>query len=146
MRKRGVALAVLLAAGLLRAGDAAPGDLAAQVRATEQAFAKTMADRDHAGFMSFLADEAVFFGRAGVSRGKAAVAAAWKPLFEGPAAPFSWEPERVEVLDSGGLALSTGSVRDPQGRRTGTFNSIWRREPDGKWRIIFDNGCPPCGS
>jgi enterochelin esterase family protein len=23
----------------------------------------------------------------------------------------------------------------------GTFNSIWRREKDGRWKIVFDNGC-----
>jgi ketosteroid isomerase-like protein len=119
--------------------------LADQVRATEQAFAKSMADRNHAAFTSHLADEAVFFGGRGVSRGKAAVAASWKPLFDGPKAPFSWEPEKVEVLDSGTLAISTGAVFDPQGKRTGTFNSIWRLESGGVWKIIFDNGCPPCG-
>jgi ketosteroid isomerase-like protein len=119
--------------------------LADQVRATEQAFAKSMADRNHAAFTSHLADEAVFFGGRGVSRGKAAVASSWKPLFDGPKAPFSWEPEKVEVLDSGTLAISTGGVFDPQGRRTGTFNSIWRLESGGVWKIIFDNGCPPCG-
>ena len=118
-------------------------ELAAQVRAAEIAFAKSMADRDHAAFVSHLADEAVFFGR-GVLRGKAAVAEGWKLLFEGPQPPFSWEPEKVHVLDSGTLGLSSGPVRDPGGRRTGTYNSIWRREADGRWRIIFDNGCPPC--
>jgi hypothetical protein len=51
---------------------------------------------------------------------------------------------RVEVLDSGTLALSTGAVRDPGGNRVGTFTSVWRREADGKCRIILDNGCPPC--
>lgn len=118
-------------------------ELAAQVRAAEIAFAKSMADRDHAAFVSHVADEAVFFGR-GVLRGKAAVAAGWKPLFEGAAPPFSWEPEKVQVLDSGTLGLSSGPVWDPSGKRTGTYNSIWRREADGTWKIIFDNGCPPC--
>lgn len=118
-------------------------ELAAQVRAAEIAFAKSMADRDHAAFVSHLSDEAVFFGR-GVLRGKAAVAAGWKQLFEGTAPPFSWEPEKVQVLDSGTLGLSSGPVRDPDGKRTGTYNSIWRREADGGWKIIFDNGCPPC--
>lgn len=45
-------------------------------------------------------------------------------FFEGPVAPFSWEPEEVQVLDSGTLALGTGPVHDPQGQRIGTFNSI----------------------
>jgi len=65
-----------------------------QVRAAEAGFARTMADRDHAAFVAYLAEDAVFFGRSGVQRGKAAVAAAWKPLFEAPRAPFAWEPPR----------------------------------------------------
>jgi uncharacterized protein (TIGR02246 family) len=114
-----------------------------QVRATETAFARTMADRDHAAFVSFLADETVWFGR-GVLRGKDAVARAWKPFYEGKDAPFSWRPETVEVLDSGTLAISSGPVFDPGGTQTSTFTSIWRREADGKWRIIFDKGNPYC--
>jgi hypothetical protein len=48
------------------------------------------------------------------------------------------------VLDSGTLALSTGPVYAPDGQRSGTFNSTWRREKDGRWKIVLDNGCPPC--
>jgi ketosteroid isomerase-like protein len=120
-----------------------------EVRKTEIAFAKTMADRDHAGFVSFLADETVFVHGTKPIRGKAAVAEAWKGFYEGAAAPFSWEPEIVQVLDSGTLALSSGPVRDPAGKRVGTFNSVWRRETDGRWKIVLDNGCPrcpPCGT
>jgi len=140
-----VLAAVAIAAGTAPRAQTDPAALAGQVRETEQAFAKSMADRDHAAFVSFLSDEAVFVpdGQPAL-RGKAAVAAAWKRLYEGAQAPFSWAPERVEVLDSGTLALSSGPVRDPQGNRIGTFNSIWRREPGGPWKIIFDKGCPPC--
>ncbi len=116
-----------------------------QVRQTETAFAKTMADRDHAAFVSFLADETVWFGR-DVLRGKDAVAKAWKPFYEGKDAPFSWKPATVEVLDSGTLAISSGPVFDPSGTQTSTFTSIWRKEADGQWRIVFDKGnayCPP---
>ena len=136
----------LLLAALLAAPAAADTNarLQEQVRQTETAFAKTMADRDHAAFVSFLADEAVFFGSTRVLRGKAAVAAGWKPLYEAREAPFSWRPEKVEVLDSGTLALSSGPVFDPSGKQTGTFTSVWRREADGKWRIVFDKGCAYC--
>lgn len=100
-----------------------------------------MTDRDLRAFSSFLSQEAVFVGRS-VSRGSAAITEAWKRFFDGPAAPFSWRPETVEVLDSGTLALSSGPVFGPDGKRIGTFNSTWRREPDGVWRIVLDNGCP----
>jgi len=121
-----------------------PDELRRQVADTERAFAKTMADRDHAAFASFLADETVFFAGTRVLRGKKLVAEAWKRFYEGPVAPFSWQPETVEVLDSGNLALSTGPVRDPQGKLVATFTSIWRWEGPGTWRIIFDKGNEVC--
>jgi ketosteroid isomerase-like protein len=119
-------------------------ELQRQVMATERAFAKTMADRDHAAFTSFVSQEAVFFGSSRVLHGKQEVADAWKKLYEAPAAPFSWEPAQVEVLDSGTLALSTGPVYDPQGKRIAVFSSIWRQEAPGVWRIVFDKGSEVC--
>lgn len=137
-----VALALALAAP---ASAQAPEDAQKQVRDAERAFAKTMADRDHAAFVSFLAEDAVFLGPKVVFRGRKEIAAGWKRFYEGPQAPFAWEPERVEVIASGSLAVSTGPVTDPQGKRVGTFTSTWRREKDGRWLIVLDSGCPcPC--
>lgn len=121
-------------------------ELAEQVRSAEIGFARSMAERDTASFAAYIADEALFFSRQGVQRGKVAVVRKWKQFFEGKEAPFSWRPEQVEVLDSGTLALSSGPVFDPQGRHINTFNSIWRLESDGRWRVLFDKGCPPCQS
>jgi ketosteroid isomerase-like protein len=144
---RSPAAAALVVATALGCASSAPGGLNEALRQevfqTERAFAKTMADRDHAAFVSFLAEETVFFSGETPLRGAAAVGARWKRYYEGPA-PFSWEPEQVEVLDSGTLALSTGPVRDPEGKPLGTFTSIWRREGPGKWRIVFDKGNPAC--
>jgi ketosteroid isomerase-like protein len=118
--------------------------LARQVFEAESAFARTLAARDSQAFASYVAVDAVFVGRRGTLQGRAAVVAGWHPFFEDGAAPFSWSPEIVEVLESGTLALSSGPVRDPTGRQIGTFNSIWRRDPDGQWRVVFDKGCPVC--
>jgi len=116
---------------------------ATEVRATEAAFAQTMAARDFAAFSAFVAPDAVFVGEPTL-RGAEAVLAGWKPLFEGPKAAFSWEPGTVEVLGSGGLAMSYGPVFNAKGERISTFYSVWRREPDGHWRIVFDHGCQAC--
>ena len=103
-----------------------------------------MADRRVDEFAGFVSDEAIFFGGgAAPLRGKARVVSVWSAYFEGDAAPFSWEPDQVEVLDSGTLALSTGLVRDPQGKVIARFNSIWRLEAPDVWRVIFDKGSPP---
>lgn len=135
-------LAVLLAPTAANAQAPDQPALAHQVFQAESAFAQTMADRDLQAFAAHVAVDAVFFGRQGPLRGRAAVVAGWQRFFEGPAAPFSWSPEAVEVLASGTLALSSGPVRDPTGRQIGTFNSVWRRDPDGRWRVVFDKGCP----
>jgi ketosteroid isomerase-like protein len=136
-------LAVFLAPSL-DAQSTANAALARQVFVAESSFAATMANRDTAAFAKFVSSEAVFFGQKSVMRGKAAVVAGWRPLFEEPTPPFSWKPEVIEVLDSGNLALSSGPVYGRDGKQFGTFSSIWRREPDGAWRVIFDKGCPVC--
>lgn len=112
-----------------------------QVADTERAFAQTMADRDHAAFARFLAEDTVFFTGPMPLRGKAAVVADWKRFYDGPAAPFSWRPEKVEVLEAGTLAMSTGPVLDPTGKPIASFTSVWRLEAPGVWRIVFDKGC-----
>lgn len=119
-------------------------DMQKQVRQTEQAFAQTMVDRDLEAFESFLAEETVFFAGESPLNGKQAVVDAWKGFYEGEAAPFSWAPAQVVVLDSGTLALSTGPVYDPTGIQVATFTSIWRQEAPGVWKIVFDKGCRVC--
>jgi len=115
-----------------------------QVADTERAFAKTMADRDFAAFTTFLSSEAVFLSGSGARRGKQAVSDAWQRFYQGPEAPFSWAPDRVEVLDSGNLALSTGPVHDRSGKLIARFSSIWRLEAPNTWKIVFDQGCEVC--
>jgi ketosteroid isomerase-like protein len=126
---------------------AGPADLSPaqkQVWETEKAFAHTMATRDFSAFTAFLSDEAVFFGSSRVMHGKAEIAAAWKNYYDNPAAPFSWEPAQIEVLESGKLALSTGPVYDADGKLIATFNSIWRQDAPGVWHIVFDKGNAAC--
>jgi len=141
IRACAAALVLLLCAGAAHA-QADIEALARQVFATERAFARSMAERKHADFTALLSEQAVFFGSQQVHRGKPAVAAAWKGFFDGAQAPFSWEPDQVQVLADGTLALSTGPVRDTQGKAIGRFNSIWRQEAPGVWRIVFDKGQP----
>jgi ketosteroid isomerase-like protein len=137
------AVALLLSASF-GAARAADRDLTAEVRNAERAFAKTMADRDLKAFGAYIADEGVFFGGKGPLRGRAVVVESWKRFFVDKEAPFSWEPETVEVLPSGNLGLTSGPVHDPKGNLIGTFSTIWRLEADGKWRVVFDKGCPVC--
>lgn len=128
------------------AGPAAAEDLAAlatQVRATEIAFAKTLADRDVKAFRAMIAPDVIWLADQPL-RGPDQVLTRWQKFFDAPQPPFSWSPELVEVQEGGKLALSTGPVLNAAGKRIATFTSIWRREPSGEWKIIFDRGSPDC--
>lgn len=133
-----VCLAAAAAAGRARLSNE---DLRGQVLAHERAFAATMAERDFDGFARYLARDAVFMDGDGAQRGKEAVLTAWRRHYDGRRAPFSWEPEQVEVLESGTLAYSTGPIRDLAGRRIGSYNSVWRLEAPGRWAVVFERGC-----
>ena len=139
-----VACLPLIAGCAMTSPRADTADLQRQVADTERAFAKTMADRDFAAFVTFLSAEAVFFTGPQPLRGRQQVADVWKRFYEKPDAPFSWKPEQVEVLESGTLASSSGPVFDPKGKQFATFSSIWRLEAPGVWRIIFDKGNEVC--
>jgi ketosteroid isomerase-like protein len=140
----GGALAFALSACATGAAPLTNAELKKQVADTERAFAATMKARDHAAFTSFLSDEAVFFGEAVPLQGKQAIATGWKRFYDKPVAPFSWEPDEVEVLASGTLAISSGPVYNPAGKLISRFSSIWRQEAPGQWRIVFDRGSEVC--
>jgi len=139
----------LLAAACAHAAAPLPASeleaLAKEVSAAETAFAKTMADRRVDRFAEFIAEDAVFHGPA-LQVGRAAIVEKWRPLFEKPEAPFSWGPDLVTVAADGRSALSTGPVRDPQGRIGSRFMTIWEKGADGRWRVAVDQGVDigPC--
>ena len=141
-----LALSCLLLALPLAADEAADS-----LRAAELAFAASVADQDAEAFASFLDEDAVF-AAAGVLRGREAVLQGWAVFFTEGGPKLTWEPEIVEVRPDG-LGLSRGpytlTATGPDGSvqtSSGQFISIWRRQPDGGWKILFDSGCPPCAA
>ena len=140
----GVLAAVVLAACMARGAGGTQDELRQRVMETERAFAASMKARDFEAFGGFLSKEAVFMGPGGAKRGRDAVTQAWRGYFDGPTAPFSWAPDDVQVLDSGTLAYSSGPVLDASGKQIGRFNSVWRLEGPGTWKVVFDRGCD-CG-
>ena len=143
LRPSARAMCVSLASVCLQAMATAGGaDHQAAVFSTERAFARSMAERNWGAFALHVSEQAVFFDGNTALRGKAAVLAVWRAYFEGAQAPFSWEPDQVVVLDDGLLAHSSGLVRNPAGQPIGRFNSVWRQEAPGVWRVVMDKGSP----
>ena len=126
----------------------AAADPAAEVRCSEIGFSKAAERRDLDAFRAFIDEDARFVGRS-VMRGPAEITAAWQTFFDEDGPSIKWRPQHVEVLNDGQLALTRGPYRvmslDDDGavaESWGTFNSVWRRTPDGDWRVVFDAGSP----
>lgn len=126
--------------------------LASEVSAVERDFAKTMADRDLQAFAGSIAQDAVFRSGQPLLVGRGAVVEGWRDRFKPGPAPFSWEPDRVTVADSEAIAVSSGPVRDHDGKIAGRFTTVWHKEttPDAssRSRVIVDQGVPlvECGA
>lgn len=134
-------VAVLIA--LLTAASVFAASPADEVRAAEIAFAKAFAERDSAKFFAFVVDDATFLPPPRTLAGKKAVVTSWLRFFTGTYAPFSWSPERVVTNDAGTIGLSTGPVFDVKGHHVANYSSIWVRQQDGSWKILFDGPGSP---
>ena len=124
----------------------ARAELDDEVRCREIGFSKSVEYGNLEMFASFIDADARFISGS-VSRGPEAISAAWAVFFEPGGPSIKWRPKYVEVLEDGTLALSRGPyrlvARDEDGNETehwGTFNSVWRLNADGQWRVVFDAG------
>jgi len=137
---------------LVLAPTSALGDTADDVRCREVGFSLSVENGNREAFANFIDPDARFVGQS-VLRGRQAVVDAWGVFFLPDATRLAWRPRFVEVLENGQLALSRGPYRlittDEAGQRTeawGTFNSVWRLNADGQWRVVFDAGSEPLES
>jgi len=113
-----------------------------QVVAAERAFAAaSLAKGLHESFLDNLAPDAIAFLPLPVPA---------RPAHEGKTSAsmkLFWGPTWVAISSSGDLALSTGPWKIEHHEKTmfrvpttGWFVSVWRRQPDGIWKVAVDAG------
>jgi ketosteroid isomerase-like protein len=125
----------------------------ADLLAADRAFDEATAARGVAGWVAFFApDGAMLPAAAPPVVGQAAVREAMAPFFAQPGASLRWTPQAAAVAASGDLGTTWGTSvsrrRLPNGavvERHGTCVTIWRRQPDGRWKVALDigNTAPP---
>lgn len=95
-----------------------------------------------------VAEDAHFLGPKNAFAGRERVREGWAGFFKEKEAPFNWKPERVFANAAGTLALSTGPIYGSDGQHVANFSSVWQKDKDGSWKVIFDGPgsalpCPP---
>jgi ketosteroid isomerase-like protein len=137
----GVLLMVLSIPVLVFAQTPAAGQSAAEraIRETDAALAKAVAAKNVDECMAFMDAEAALPGAEGTVYGAKdpkAVRPVWEKLFAIPGFNLKWTAEQVVVLKSGTLAFSSGSYDNGLGK--GKFFAVWRKQADGKWKVLVD--------
>jgi ketosteroid isomerase-like protein len=148
----GMTMCLLPAALAAQSGSTAQAQTDAQALqrmvSTERAFAAATAEvgvRD--GFLAFLADDGVQIQRgATVTLVPAREQLAARPLSPLPLSNrLIWEPFTGHVSSDGLLGWLTGGyvLMSPDSRTVisqGAYFSVWKRQPDGTWRVWLDEG------
>src|SRR5262245_28006256 len=134
---RTAALAALSLGISHEAAAADPNPLADMAR-TEFEFAATAARNGvKPAFLEYFGKDCITFGPAPTNGYELT---AQSPDRKGT---IEWYPEFALMSSSGDLGLSTGPStykNEGQPDRYGHFVSGWRKQPDGKWRAVFDSG------
>lgn len=125
----------------------APRPDPAQLLELDRAFDLATFTRGEAGFAEFIADDATaMFPNHPLEHGKAVLLERWKPVFEHPGS-LRWKPLQAELSASGDLGWTFGSYTshdvDTEGHPVdhhGKYLTLWKRFPDGKWRVVGDVG------
>lgn len=142
-------LAAMLALSLAGCNQAGDGGTAADVEALRAADARlqtAMTQRNLGQIVAFYADDAVFLPTAEPTvTGKAAITAEWKHILAIPDYQNTTKLLRVEVAAARDMAYTMGTytsrMMGQDGKpvvEPGKWLSIWKKQPDGAWRIVMD--------
>lgn len=150
----------LLAAALLALAACAPPkalpakrlpddtDLQDELFAADRAFAAAVADSGAPAWNARLAQDVAKPGSGGLLllRGIEPVSAFDKSIFEDPSRMLIWEPTDAVSYTDRRTGVTVGrSAWVRRNARTDTMSrgrylTLWRKQPDGRWKIILDTG------
>lgn len=109
----------------------------------DRRFAADTARDGAAGWASWFAPDGAMLRAAERIEGHAAIQALMAPLLDDPAKELRWEPVASGLAPAGDLGFTVGEAHIVDGDRTtwyGAYVTIWQRQADGTWRVLFDTG------
>ncbi len=110
----------------------------------EAEFAHAVAERGHAAFLSYFAED-------GVEVQDGGGIASYDEIAKEPAWPdgtsLTWTPVKADMATSGDLGYTYGNFvyksKDKDGKivaHYGKYMSVWKKQKDGSWKVVVDMG------
>jgi ketosteroid isomerase-like protein len=139
--------AIVVLPNVRPSASASPKATADTLKQLEADFMKAAAEKGSAGYMSFYAEDAVEVpnGEA-VIQGKMNIAKTMGFL-DDKNNSLSWTPTGADISSSGDLGYTFGTFvfhsKDKEGKTVvehGKYTSIWKKQPDGSWKVVLDMG------
>ena len=127
----------------------APMDLGAEesaIRQLESEWSKAAQSKDVASFVSYYSQDAsVFVPNAPIASGPAAIRNLFDSLMKTPGFSLTFASNKVVVARGADMAHTQGTYKltmnDAQGQQvvdTGKFVVVWRKQPNGSWKVLAD--------
>jgi len=125
-----------------------PADAAtAALLQVDRDFAQTGVAKNIESFMSHIAEDIRFYSAGVMRTGKLPFRETWAKGFADPNWSITWAPLYAEAAQSADLGYTTGSfeIHDKSADgtpvvRKGSYVTIWRKQPDGAWKVALDIG------
>jgi ketosteroid isomerase-like protein len=143
--KRLIVIAALVLAACAMSTPATPGEPNADVLLQlDREFAKQSSARGAVAWQEIMAPNAVKPANGG--RWLTGPEEIGNNMREAFASGFTlaWEPTRAEISRGGKLGYTWGRYHSLfSGKaREGTYMTVWQKQPDGSWKVLFDTGDP----
>ena len=114
----------------------------------DREFDKITAERGIDGWVAYFAPNGSMIGDTSQpTTGQVEIRKAMEPLFKDSTFSLRWQPTKAEMLIPGVLGYTIGRyVRLKRNKEsklmkwTGSYSTIWKKQPDGSWKIIPDTG------
>ncbi len=143
---------IFLVAGC-NSGNPSPASKAADeaaVRKVDEDWSKAAKTNKPEDWMAFYSDDVVVLPPDDVkTEGKEKVGRVIAAMLAMPGIAISWEPQKVEVAQSGDLAYTQGAyvltANDSHGKPVtehGKTLEVWKKQADGGWKCIVDMWSP----
>ena len=123
-------------------------DEAALLMQVDREYDKATAEKRVDGWVAFFAPNgSMIDDTSSPVTGPSAIRAEMEPVFKDSTFTLRWHPTKGDIMIPGVIGYTVGiwerMRKNKEGqwmKSTGTYSTVWMKQPDGSWKIVLDTG------